>query len=91
MSNIHGTLSRDRTCAYCDSSALPGGTMCSMHYKRAARGSCMNTPKREQLSPWGRVVEAALGLADSDTDDDNEWRRMEGRLRCAVKRWAGVR
>ena len=60
MSNIHGTLSRDRTCAYCDSSALPGGTMCSMHYKRAARGSCMNTPKREQLSPWGRVVEAAL-------------------------------
>ncbi len=61
-----------------------------MHYKRKERGSCMSAPKREQLTPWGRVVEAAIGLRDADSEDDGDYRRCESRLRVAIKRWAAA-
>ena len=91
--NIHGVPCLfNRCCGYpgCDEKASAGGTMCAMHYKRRERGSCMSDPKRERLTPWGRVVEAALELADADTEDDGDYHRREARLRMAAKRWVGT-
>jgi alkylated DNA nucleotide flippase Atl1 len=80
-------------CIYpgCCEPAKEKGTMCYMHDKRRARGQPMDSPRREQLTPWARVVEAAIELADADSDDDDEFRRLESHLRVATKRWAGSR
>lgn len=79
-------------CAYpdCVDQAQPGGTLCYAHAKRQWRGQDMRTPKRERLDPWGRVVTAAIELADADSEDDQDFHRREARLRAAARRWAGA-
>lgn len=79
-------------CSYpdCICAARPGGTLCAMHAQRALRGKEMAAPKRERLTPWARVVEAAIELADADAEDDSEFRRLESHLRVAARRWAGA-
>lgn len=81
----------DRYCAVpgCYETAAPRGTMCSMHYKRSLRGVEMSPGKREQLTPWARVVTAAIELADADSEDDNDFQRCAARLRYAARRWVG--
>ena len=64
--------------------------MCDMHAKRGQRGRDMHAPKREKLDPWGRLVTAAIELADADSDDDSDYNKREARLRSAARRWAGV-
>jgi len=75
----------------CDEQVSGRGQFCDMHYKRAERGQEMSAPRRERLTPWSRVVVAAIDLADADSENDIDFSRREARLRYAARRWVGVR
>ena len=68
------------TCAVegCDNVAREGG-FCWGHAKRRHRGQVINAPLREAGRSPGKVLfDAALRLADCDSEDDVEFRRAEG-------------
>ena len=58
---------------------------CAMHSRRMSRGTPMDQPKRELYNPKERLIVAALGLADCDSEDDEEYRKAEARLVAAAK------
>lgn len=51
------------------------------------RGAPMNAHKQERLSPYGRLVEAAVTLADADSEDDKAYHSAENLLRRAAVNW----
>lgn len=72
----------------CTNATRAGHHMCPMHEKRAARDQPLQGPLLvdRSLSPWQRVIEACLDLADADSD--NGFRRAENRLRAAAIAWS---
>jgi hypothetical protein len=73
---------------YCeapDCLELSSGKYCECHKKRAQRGGSMSTPAKKQESPWGRVQEAALQVAEADSDQ--EYKAARERLRSAARVW----
>ena len=62
--------------------------LCVGHFRRKARGRPVGRPLREVLTPWGRVMEASITLAEVSTDDDGAFRRAEDNLRTAIRAWA---
>ena len=62
--------------------------LCQGHFRRRSRGRPVSGRLREVLSPWGRVVEAALALADVSSEDDQAHRRAEDNLRTAITAYA---
>lgn len=52
------------------------GTLCAAHRKRRYRGRPMSTPLRsDRRAPEEELLEAALAVADTDTEDDAAWNR----------------
>jgi len=84
------------TAPECEESTRQGRRYCEHHEKRlqrcrcpsAARCQCLTAPKQERLSPQDRVVEAALSLADADSEDDAEFQRRKRALLLAVRQLA---
>ncbi len=62
--------------------------LCWAHVRRRSRGSSLSAPIRRVTSPWSTVVDAAIDLADSDSQDDTNYRRRQWRLRKATLRYA---
>lgn len=64
-----------------------GRGLCPAHYTRWRRGSELSTPLRlYRQTPWRRVVEAAIALAEAEGDRDYD--RASHRLRNAARAWA---
>ena len=62
------------------------GDLCPTCRQRRARGT-PPTPRPERLtSPFGRVVEAGISLANAETD--HEWRAAEEKARRAALAYA---
>lgn len=70
----------------CSKPAAKSG-LCWMHLKRKQRGTVAEAPEQERLTPSERVTQAALDLADADTDDDDAYALAVDTLRKAVDRW----
>lgn len=64
-----------------------GHGYCATHYKRLKRGGDLAAPVQERLSPRQRAVEAAIGLADADSEDDGAAEKAEANFAAAVSRW----
>lgn len=62
--------------------------LCWAHVRRRSRGALLSPPVRVPVSPWACVVDSAVELADSDSQDDRAYRRSEWRLRKATIRYA---
>lgn len=60
---------------------------CAAHYKRHRRGGDLAAPKQERLSPRQRAIEAAIALADADSEDDKAAGKAEANFKTAVSRW----
>lgn len=60
------------TVSECETETREGRIRCELHEKRYQRGQSLTTPKVERLSPRARVVEAAIRLADAETDEEFE-------------------
>lgn len=56
--------------------------LCWGHLRQARRHGILRPLEPRGQIPWDRVREAAIALADAETDD--ELRRAEERLRAAV-------
>jgi hypothetical protein len=65
--------------------------LCPMHRQRMHRGAPMGAPPKLRLTPFGRVTEAAIALADADAEDDTAWRHAVGRLASAAEAWLAER
>lgn len=63
------------------------GPLCEMHERRRSRGIPMHQPARERLSPYARVLENCLALADVDTGDDQSYQLAIERLRKSLRTW----
>lgn len=59
--------------------------LCRGHYARKLRGDTSDSPLDDTLTPWERVVEAAIALADADCEED--YRASKARLRGAMTAW----
>ena len=79
-----GTMGIDRFCAAGDClRAATHGALCRMHARRRDRGKPMAAPAREAYAtPWARLHEAALALADAGSED--AYRNASRRLRDAA-------
>lgn len=67
-------------------SMTPRHPWCAMHYQRQHRGKPMNTPKAVTITdPFEALTQAAISLADCDSEDDDAWRKAENRLRYAAR------
>lgn len=76
------------TVAECEESTRQGRIRCDFHEKRHQRGQPLTAPKAERLSPKGRLLEAAICLADADSEDDVEYQRRERALLLAARQLA---
>lgn len=70
----------------CEEPEVSNG-LCDRCRKRKARGGDLGAPVQERLSPRQRVFEAAIDLADADSEDDGAAGRAEANLAAAVSRW----
>jgi len=64
-----------------------GRGLCWSHFRRQGRSG--GEPERVQgkLRPWALVMEAAINLAECDTDDDKAFACAQAKLRWAVESW----
>lgn len=70
----------------CEEPEVSNG-LCDRCRKRKARGGDLGAPVQERLTPKQRAVEAAIGLADADSEDDKAFPRAEANFAAAVSRW----
>jgi hypothetical protein len=58
-------------------------SMCEAHRKRKLRGQSLLDPiTARPPTPWARLVEACISLADADPEDDAAYTRAADRLRA---------
>jgi hypothetical protein len=84
------------TATECEEPSRQGRAHCPLHEKRLqrcecpspARCTCLAAPRQERLSPKGRLVEAALRLAECDAEDDTEYQRLERALFLAARQFS---
>jgi hypothetical protein len=75
----------------CDRPATRAG-LCEGHRKRRRRGQALGSPLQERpATPWSRILEGCIALADADSEDDLAFRRAEDRLRKAIDGYAASR
>lgn len=60
------------TVSECEEPTREGRVRCEFHEKRHQRGQSLTAPKVERLTPKQRVLEAAISLADAETDAEYE-------------------
>ncbi len=62
---------------------------CAGHYQRLLRGQTLGGKvQARETDRWRDLVEAALKLADTDSEDDGAWTISSIRLRLAAARYA---
>src|ERR1700730_6743749 len=71
----------------CLRAAKPGELRCYAHIKRRERGISGAVPIREQLTPFQRLVEACIALADAETESEHGFTRAKDRTRKAAEGW----
>ncbi len=67
------------------------GGLCFGHRYRKKHGLPMSPPLRERTTPWGRVQEAVLAIADADSENDADYHASKARLRAAAWDWLDPR
>lgn len=77
------------TCAYpeCDNQA-ERGELCEGHAKQRQQGRPLTTLRDDSRSPLELLCDAARAYADSDSDDDEEWKRSLTLLRKTAVSYA---
>lgn len=60
------------------------GGLCWGHYRRKQKGQTISGLLKARMSPWDRLLEAAIGYADADADDDRAWADAKDALRRAA-------
>lgn len=71
----------------CSRPARRGREMCHLHAQRKVRGTPLEAPPQERLSPFARFVEACIALADAPSESESAFDLAIDQARKAACTW----